>query len=70
LELIEIVGDCVAKEIEALRNEACLCSLVAHADDEKFDLGLFGVRWIVDGLVQILYFLVGELDFNHSLSQA
>ncbi len=57
-------------EVEALGNKAGLRALVAHADDEEFDLGLFRVGRIVDGFVEILDFLVGEVDFNHCLSQA
>ena len=34
-------------EIEALGNKAGFRALVAHADDEEFDLGLFRVRRIV-----------------------
>ena len=41
---------------------------MAHADDEKFDLSLFGVRGVVDSLVEILNFLFGEVDFDHRLN--
>jgi hypothetical protein len=42
-KLVEIVGDRVAVKVEALGNEAGLCSLMPHADNEPFDLSLFGV---------------------------
>ena len=55
-------------KVEALGNEAGLCPLMAHADDEQFDLSLFGVRGVVDSLVEILNFLFGEVDFDDRLN--
>ena len=56
-------------ELEALGKEADLCALVVHADEGELDLGPIGVGRIVDGLVEILDFLIGEVDFYHCLSQ-
>jgi len=70
LEFVEIIGDGVAVEVEAFGDEAGLGTLMAHADDEKFDFGLVGVVRVIDGLLQILNFLMGELNFNYRLSQA
>ncbi len=46
-----------------------LRALVADAGDEEFNLGFFRVRGIVDDFVEILDLLLGEIDFNHCLSQ-
>ena len=70
MEFIEIVGDCVAVKVEAFGNEAVFCTLVAHANDEKFNFGLLGVGRVINCLVEVLDILVGKMNFNHCLSQA
>ena len=65
--LVEMVGDGVGVELEALSNEARLAPFTVHADNQEFRTVFIAQGWIIHRVLNITNVGLGEIDTGHGL---
>ena len=64
---LEMIGDGVGVELEALGNEARLAPFTVHAAGEEFRAVCIAQGWIIHRVLNITNVSLGELDAGHGL---